>query len=85
MAWNSLCALGFHSGRDMLSPENSGNEAMRPVVTREHSLALSAPLPLALAKCVSHLAISNLMVQGVRAYQSHVLVFLFLLFKVCLF
>lgn len=44
MSWNSLCALGFHSAGYMLSPGNSGNEAMRPVVTRENSLALQCCL-----------------------------------------
>lgn len=39
MSWNSLCALGFHSAGDMLPPGDSGNEAMRPVITRENSLA----------------------------------------------
>lgn len=43
MTWNSLCALGFHSGEYMPSPGNSENEVMRPVVTREHFLALGVP------------------------------------------
>lgn len=61
VTWNSLCALGFHSGGYIPPPGNPENEAMRPMVTREHSLALSVypdppPTPDP-GKCFSHLGL----------------------------